>query len=84
MAELDLILRKNKEAQNLDVVNFHDIIHRTVKDSDDQILKVLKSFVLSGNSIMNIQPLASDAWGAKEPAYASHYCTVSGILVICR
>ena len=40
---MDLILKKNKEARNLDVDNFHDII-RTVKD--DQILKVLQSSVL--------------------------------------
>ena len=57
VVERDVILRKNKEARNLDVVNFHDIIHRAVKDSDDQILKVLKSSDVSGNSIMNIQPL---------------------------
>ena len=55
--ERDLFLRKNKEARNLDVVYFHGIIHRAVKDSDDQILKVLKSSDVSGNSIMNIQPL---------------------------
>ena len=41
VAERDLSLRKNKEARNLDVVNFHSIIHRAVKDSDDQIRKVL-------------------------------------------
>ena len=62
MAELDLILRKNEEARSLDVDSFHDII-RTFKD--DQILKVLKSSVISGNSIMSIHPLASDAWGTK-------------------
>ena len=57
VAERDLFLRKNKEARNLDVVYFHGIIHRAVKDSDDQIRKVLKSSDVSGNSIMNIQPL---------------------------
>ena len=77
VAELDLILRKNKEARSLDVDHFHDIF-RT--DNDDQILKVLKSSVASGNRIMNIQPLASDTWGSKEPAFASHYCTASGVI----
>ena len=49
VAELDLILRKNKEARSLDVDHFHDIF-RT--DNDDQILKVLKLSVASGNIII--------------------------------
>ena len=77
VAELDLILRKNKEARSLDVDHFHDIF-RT--DNDDQILKVLKLSVTSGNRIMNIQPLASDTWGSKETAFASHYCIASGVI----
>ena len=36
-AELDLILRKNKEARSLDVNHFHDIISKV---KDDQILEV--------------------------------------------
>ena len=82
MAELGLILRKNKEARSLDVDHFHDII-RTAQD--DQILKVLtiKSSVVSENSIMNIHSLALDIWSAKEPAFASHYCTAPGIFVTC-
>ena len=48
VAELDLILRENKKARSLDVNHFHDIF-RT--DKDDQILKVFKSSVASGNSI---------------------------------
>ena len=42
MAELDLILRKNEEARSLDMNHFYDTI-RIAQDSDDQILKVLKS-----------------------------------------
>ena len=44
MAELDLILRMNKEARSLDVDHFHDMI-RTAQD--DQILKVLKLSAVS-------------------------------------
>ena len=42
-SELDLILGKKEEARRLDVDHFYDMI-RTAQD--DQILKVLKSFIV--------------------------------------
>ena len=80
VADLDLILRKNEEARNLDVDRFHNMIRSA---QDDQILKVLnlKSSAVSGN-IMNLNIHPSDTWGAKEQAFASHYRTASGILVV--
>jgi hypothetical protein len=77
VAELDLILRMNKEARSLDVDHFHDIIRTT---EDDQILEVFKIVCRFGKCIMSMHPLASDTWGAKEPAFASHYCAAPGIL----
>jgi hypothetical protein len=66
-----------EEARSLDVDDFHDMI-RTARD--DQILKVLFRETANDLSIMNIYP--SDTWGAKYPAFGSHYCTASGILVV--
>ena len=47
---------------------------------DDQILKVLKSFIVREISWTQIYH-PSDTWGAKEAAFASHYRIASGILV---
>lgn len=62
----DLILRTNlnEEARRQDMNQFHDMI-RTAQDSDDEILKVLKSSAVSGRgNIMNMNIHSSDTGGA--------------------
>ena len=79
VAEPDLISGKNEEARSLDVDHFHGMIH-TAKDSDDQVLKVLVNRLLFRE--ISRSHWISDTWGAKEPAFASHYCAASSILLV--